>query len=1359
MADKNALTNISDVFIYDATRDPDAGRWTNSAVSQNLSWYTETIDATGASCTIGSDDRCGQANFPKKTILITTADALYIFDADDNTLWMKFTQDGTYTFGADANNNPSSVFALNGVIYVGTNGSSSTGLYAIDFINDRMYRYNTTDRNLGDKNIANRNTAVTYNIQSNTITKFIGAASVQVNDVHGAILSGSSSILTNGGPLNGATYICAATDDGIQVLSLTTQKITPYGDANITDQYSACFITRRARMYGLNVTKQELNRWGNPATSNNNIDTDQIAPATGVTTPYKIWDESATVGNAPNLFATAQTINVKPDTLEVIERGSLADEKADLIYVGHGGGLTEVHDFDTNASPTLGWSKFISTTRETALMTGNQEGMFLLNEAAGATTAADQTVRNSVLAVKGGVTYGVSGVRGTAATFNNSTGFLCSDANNDAACDTDVDFNVAAISFAVHGWFRHSTTAPASGTDTLIDKRYPAAGAALGIGYTVEMNTSGQMIFGIQDTAATAGYDDTVTSTISFADGQWHHFAAVNTDTAICLYIDGKLAVACDTSFTATGTLDASAVMTIGAACGATAACAAPLNFWDGDIDDVYFSGNGATTSSTLSQTQVRKLYLEGRSALSRPSASFVDATTATSTTIGDSTAAWVPNSFVGEMVEINNGTGVGQTRRIISNTSTVLTVSPSFTTPPDTTSDFEVLPEQLYGGTNTVTAIGLTDNTFLGDSRKLYIGTSDGSDAGGVTLFGGNGVTYVTDVFHADAGKTDDSAGAWSGTDYDDVQSIGTNGTSVSMGSLAHMWTETDELDFQVTLDTLANRINSIRNEMVVDGVTGTSVEIGLQGGADLAERYYSHETLQAGEVVAIDASLEAGVKKTSGRYQRDTLGIVATEPAIILGSHADNAYPVALVGRVPVRVTSENGPIYAGDRVTTASRPGYAMRATQAGKTIGQALGDASGWAACEGEDPADIHAFFCTTVTVFVNLSDYSGQPIELAMAERQTVQGADGLTSTSGVDGTEQGIAADSNTSIRLATSIPTKQEQILSFLKEMRNAENGAVFSEISTSRLSASTEVITPTLYADQIFAKTIKADSIEGLQVWTDQIGSLTEKYAHLQGTSSGTPLVATESVSRPLSAVMKNLAMDTLTVQLDGSVFGKLSVAGALRIGGESAFAGNTVFEKITSFFGDTLFKGNVAFEKTPTFNSDTAGFAVIEKGSRKVQVKFDMPYQYQPIVAITLTNEISPLLNEKANADLVGDITAVERDYLEQIFDADMKYIVTEKSPTSFTIILNKAAPVDMHFSWVALAVSKATTSISQKRNDEEDADALLEVSTIESVVSSVDENESESLVVSSNETATLREETSVISSDDLGSLDTP
>ena len=55
----------------------------------------------------------------------------------------------------------------------------------------------------------------------------------------------------------------------------------------------------------------------------------------------------------------------------------------------------------------------------------------------------------------------------------------------------------------------------------------------------------------------------------------------------------------------------------------------------------------------------------------------------------------------------------------------------------------------------------------------------------------------------------------------------------------------------------------------------------------------------------------------------------------------------PVALSGRVPCRVSGENGPIRRGDLLTPASRPGHAMRAGDAppGTLIGKALADFDG------------------------------------------------------------------------------------------------------------------------------------------------------------------------------------------------------------------------------------------------------------------------------------------------------------------------------------------------------------------------------------------------------------------------------
>lgn len=67
--------------------------------------------------------------------------------------------------------------------------------------------------------------------------------------------------------------------------------------------------------------------------------------------------------------------------------------------------------------------------------------------------------------------------------------------------------------------------------------------------------------------------------------------------------------------------------------------------------------------------------------------ATLFTATSATSTTITLTAAGWTVNAFAEAYVEITGGVGVGQVRRIVSNTATVLTVSPAFVTTPDATS------------------------------------------------------------------------------------------------------------------------------------------------------------------------------------------------------------------------------------------------------------------------------------------------------------------------------------------------------------------------------------------------------------------------------------------------------------------------------------------------------------------------------------------------------------------------------------------------------------------------------------------------------------------------------------------------
>jgi hypothetical protein len=104
---------------------------------------------------------------------------------------------------------------------------------------------------------------------------------------------------------------------------------------------------------------------------------------------------------------------------------------------------------------------------------------------------------------------------------------------------------------------------------------------------------------------------------------------------------------------------------------------------------------------------------------------------------------------------------------------------------------------------------------------------------------------------------------------------------------------------------------------------------------------------------VVAIDTSASsAAVKLSTSSYDSNLLGVVSTNPAMVIEGNSlqfmngnykvDSRRPaIALAGRVPVKVTNENGNIKPGDYLTSSAQfPGYAMKATASGYVIGQAL-----------------------------------------------------------------------------------------------------------------------------------------------------------------------------------------------------------------------------------------------------------------------------------------------------------------------------------------------------------------------------------------------------------------------------------
>ena len=126
-----------------------------------------------------------------------------------------------------------------------------------------------------------------------------------------------------------------------------------------------------------------------------------------------------------------------------------------------------------------------------------------------------------------------------------------------------------------------------------------------------------------------------------------------------------------------------------------------------------------------------------------------------------------------------------------------------------------------------------------------------------------------------------------------------------------------------------------------------------------DLAESFKTNDqAIEPGEVVCIDPENNSHIVKCTKPYDATAIGIVSTEPGLIIGDElTPDSRLVGLQGRVPVKVTLENGPIERGDPLTpSATKPGFAMKAIKGGQIIGKAIQPFNGNSTVLGENAFD-------------------------------------------------------------------------------------------------------------------------------------------------------------------------------------------------------------------------------------------------------------------------------------------------------------------------------------------------------------------------------------------------------------------
>ena len=137
-------------------------------------------------------------------------------------------------------------------------------------------------------------------------------------------------------------------------------------------------------------------------------------------------------------------------------------------------------------------------------------------------------------------------------------------------------------------------------------------------------------------------------------------------------------------------------------------------------------------------------------------------------------------------------------------------------------------------------------------------------------------------------------------------------------------------------------------------DGSQQTTAFIPANCGADYAESVgVSGDRSQygPGDILVIDPAAPGKFLRSNEAYSTLVAGIYSTQPGFVGRLHPADAtanateVPMAMVGRVPTKVSAENGAIHVGDLLVSSSTLGYAMKGTDRSQMLGAVIGKALG------------------------------------------------------------------------------------------------------------------------------------------------------------------------------------------------------------------------------------------------------------------------------------------------------------------------------------------------------------------------------------------------------------------------------
>jgi hypothetical protein len=183
------------------------------------------------------------------------------------------------------------------------------------------------------------------------------------------------------------------------------------------------------------------------------------------------------------------------------------------------------------------------------------------------------------------------------------------------------------------------------------------------------------------------------------------------------------------------------------------------------------------------------------------------------------------------------------------------------------------------------------------------------------------------------------------------------TGSGTLAVGAWAHAASSSDAVPLRVSQDGSGTDIAVFQattgvNQARIDRFGTGFFNGGVQSsGADVAEAFAVEgpvEAYEPGDVLVISTRTDRTVEKSAEAYSSLVVGVYATRPGLVLTERGideglDGLVPMGVVGVLPTKVTTENGPIRRGDLLVTAATPGHAMRADPAALRVGVVLGKA--------------------------------------------------------------------------------------------------------------------------------------------------------------------------------------------------------------------------------------------------------------------------------------------------------------------------------------------------------------------------------------------------------------------------------